>query len=54
MVKLQAKIDMLKMHDQQFDKVQNKLKELENIECAMLPKLYNYKEKMEKEVKDEA
>ena len=45
---------MLKIHDQQFDKVQNQLKDLENVEGQLLPKIYDYKEIADKEDEKEA
>ena len=32
LAKIKVDMDMLKIHDQQFDKVQNQLKDLENVE----------------------
>ena len=54
LAKIKVDMDMLKIHDQQFDKVQNQLKDLENVEGQLLPKIYDYKEIADKEDEQEA
>ena len=54
MAKIQIDIDMIKIHDEQFDKIQTQLKDLENVEATLLPKLYDYKELAERNDTQEA
>ena len=44
MAKIENDIDMLKIYDSQFDKVQTQLRDLDNVEAQLLPKIYDYRE----------
>jgi hypothetical protein len=54
MARIQETIDLNKIKDGQFDRVQTQLKELENIEGQLLSKIYDYKEAATKEETEEA